>query len=49
MVTQAAWMAEVSRRAGDEDLAARAERLGRACRRYLDGEPSTIALQKEGL
>ena len=49
MVTQAAWMAEAARRAGDEELASRAERLGRACRRYLDGEPSTVALRKEGL
>ena len=49
MVTQAAWMAEAARRAGDEELAVRTERLGRACRRYLDGEPSTVALRKEGL
>ena len=49
LLTQIAWMVEMAQRYDDPDLAERTERIGRACRRILDGESSMGALRKEGL
>ena len=49
LYTQAAWMIETAKRSGDDELAARLERIGRATRRLLDGETATEALRKEGV
>ena len=49
LFTQAAWMIEMAKRSGDDDLASRLEKIGRATRRLLDGETASDALKKEGL
>ena len=49
LLTQIAWMSEMAQRHGDQELAERTERIGKACRRVLDGESSMGALHKEGL
>ena len=49
LYTQAAWMIEMAKRSGDDQLAARLERIGRATKRLLDGETATEALRKEGV
>ena len=49
LFTQAAWMIEMAKRSGDDDLALRLEKIGRASRRLLDGETASEALRKEGL
>ena len=49
LFTQTAWMIEMAKRSGDDELAVRLERIGRAARRLLDGEAATEALRKEGV
>ena len=49
LFTQAAWMIEMAKRSGDDDLALRLEKIGRASRRLLDGETASEALRKEGI
>lgn len=49
MQAQSLWYSEMAQKAGDPELADRLERAGRVCARILDGEPSTDALEREGL
>ena len=49
LLAQMAWMVEMAERSGEPGLAERTERIGRACRRILDGESSMGSLRKEGL
>ena len=49
LLTQTAWMADMAKNSNDPDLAEQIDKVGRACRRLLDGETATDALHKEGL
>lgn len=49
LFTQAAWMIEMAKRSGDDELVARLEKIGRATGHLLNGETATEALKKEGI